>query len=64
MHLDYIDDLPFEYLISDVNKDIKLSDKIKDDSNHYYINISNSSLIFWRHFLRLTRDWGGLKLWT
>lgn len=46
MHLDYIDDLPFEYLISDVNKDIKLSDKIKNDFNHYYINISNSSLIF------------------
>lgn len=43
MHLDYIDDLPFEYLISDVNKDIKLSDKIKNEFNHYYINISNSN---------------------
>ena len=29
MHLDYIDDLPFEYLISDVNKDIKLLYKYK-----------------------------------
>ena len=43
MHLDYIDDLPFEYLISDVNKDIKLSDKIKNEFNHYYINIRNSN---------------------
>lgn len=43
MHLDYIDDLPFEYLISDVNKDIKLSDEIKNEFNHYYINIRNSN---------------------
>ena len=35
MHLDYIDDWPFGYLISDVNKDIKLSDEIKNEFNHY-----------------------------
>lgn len=43
MHLDYIDDWPFGYLISDVNKDIKLSDEIKNEFNHYYINIRNSN---------------------
>lgn len=27
----------------DVNKDIKLSDEIKNEFNHYYINIRNSN---------------------
>lgn len=42
MKLDYIDDIPFEYVMSDINKDIKLSDKLKMEFNHYYIDINNS----------------------
>lgn len=42
MKLDYIDDIPFEYVMSDINKDIKLSDKLKMEFNHYYIDINKS----------------------
>ena len=42
MKLDYIDNIPFEYVMSDINKDIKLSDKLKMELNHYYIDINKS----------------------
>ena len=42
MKLDYIDNIPFEYVMSDINKDIKLSDKLKMEFNHYYIDINKS----------------------
>lgn len=42
MNLKYISDIPFEYVVSNSNKDIKLSGELKEKFNHYYIEIKES----------------------
>lgn len=44
----------------DVNKDIKLSDEIKNEFNHYYINIRNSNN---KDIGRCTQEAKRLKKW-